>query len=188
MAKLKVFRTPIGFHDAYVAAPSQKAALQAWGAEADLFARGLAEKVDDADLTREPLSKPGQVIRVRRGTDAQHFKALPERRANPARSGKKTEQPQAGAPTNRRQSARAEKARRSRPSRAAVDRAERAIAKIETSYRQALQAFAEKERALKDERKRLASDHDRALQKLTTARDAALAHYHRRVEEWAVGD
>jgi hypothetical protein len=26
VAKLKVFRTPIGFHDAYVAAPSQKAA------------------------------------------------------------------------------------------------------------------------------------------------------------------
>jgi hypothetical protein len=31
-AKLKVFRTPIGFHDAYVAAPSQKAALEAWEA------------------------------------------------------------------------------------------------------------------------------------------------------------
>jgi hypothetical protein len=30
MAKLKVFRTPIGFHDAYVAAPSKKAALAAW--------------------------------------------------------------------------------------------------------------------------------------------------------------
>lgn len=29
--KLKVYRTPIGFHDAYVAAPSQKAALKAWG-------------------------------------------------------------------------------------------------------------------------------------------------------------
>ena len=40
--KLKVFRTPIGFHDAYVAAPSQKAALQAWGTDTDLFARGVA--------------------------------------------------------------------------------------------------------------------------------------------------
>ncbi len=32
--KLKVFRTPAGFHDAYVAAPSRKAALAAWGADA----------------------------------------------------------------------------------------------------------------------------------------------------------
>ena len=34
MPKLKVYRTPIGFHDAYVAAPSQKAALDAWGSDA----------------------------------------------------------------------------------------------------------------------------------------------------------
>ena len=40
MAKLKVFRTPIGFHDAYVAAPSRAAALRAWGADTDLFSTG----------------------------------------------------------------------------------------------------------------------------------------------------
>ena len=39
--KLKVYCTPVGFHDAYVAAPSQKAALQAWGAKTNLFAQGL---------------------------------------------------------------------------------------------------------------------------------------------------
>ena len=55
MAKLKVFRTPTGFHDAYVAAPSRKAALAAWGAEADLFARGTAEEVTDA---RQALVNP----------------------------------------------------------------------------------------------------------------------------------
>ncbi|MCP2775198.1 hypothetical protein, partial [Salmonella enterica] len=53
-AKLKVYRTPIGFHDAYVAAPSQKAALQAWGSDADLFARGVAEQVADPALMEEP--------------------------------------------------------------------------------------------------------------------------------------
>jgi hypothetical protein len=36
-ARLKVFRTPIGFHDAYIAAPSQKAALEAWGSDKDIF-------------------------------------------------------------------------------------------------------------------------------------------------------
>ena len=55
-AKLKVFRTPIGFHDAYVAAPSQKAAMEAWGSGTDLFARGEAELVTDPALTAEPVA------------------------------------------------------------------------------------------------------------------------------------
>jgi hypothetical protein len=65
--QLKVFRTSTGFHDAYVAAPSQKAALEAWGADANLFARGVAEQVTDAALMAEPLKHPGEVIRVSRG-------------------------------------------------------------------------------------------------------------------------
>lgn len=75
MANLKVFRTPAGFHDAYVAAPSQKAALKAWGSEADLFARGIAEKVTDPKLMEAPArkarsfyqGKPGQRGRSFRG-------------------------------------------------------------------------------------------------------------------------
>jgi len=65
--KLKVYRTPIGFHDAYVAAPSQKAALEAWGSDANLFAHGLAEVVTDEALTREPLEHPGKIIKRLRG-------------------------------------------------------------------------------------------------------------------------
>ena len=77
MAKaLKVFRTPIGFHDAYVAAPSMKAALAAWGASTNLFAAGAAEVVTDPKLTKEPLARPGEVIRKPRGTDAEHVRAL----------------------------------------------------------------------------------------------------------------
>lgn len=30
-AKLRLYQTALGFHDAYVAAPSKKAALEAWG-------------------------------------------------------------------------------------------------------------------------------------------------------------
>jgi hypothetical protein len=78
--KLKVFRTAIGFHDAYVAAPSRKAALAAWGADADLFARGVAEEVTDAKLIKAPLARPGEVIRVSRGDLTEHLKALPKRR------------------------------------------------------------------------------------------------------------
>lgn len=82
--KLKVFRTAIGFHDAYVAAPSRKAALDAWGANADLFARAVAEKVTDAKLMKAPLAKPGEVIRVSRGGLSEHLKALPKRKRRQA--------------------------------------------------------------------------------------------------------
>src|SRR4051812_49400405 len=79
--KLKVFRMPIGFEDAYVAAPSRKAALEAWGAEHDQFARGVAEEVTDPKLMREPLARPGQVIRKSRGDFASQLKAIPRGRA-----------------------------------------------------------------------------------------------------------
>ncbi|MDN4633324.1 hypothetical protein QCD71_17510 [Sphingomonas sp. PsM26] len=74
---LKVFRTPIGFHDAYVAAPTKKAALEAWGSTHDLFARGVAEIVTDPALTEEPLAAPGKVIKRSRGTTAEQIAALP---------------------------------------------------------------------------------------------------------------
>ncbi|WP_404479149.1 hypothetical protein [Novosphingobium sp. BL-52-GroH] len=77
MAKrpLKVFRTSIGFHDAYVATTSRKATLEAWGAGSDLFASGAAEPVNDASLVKAPLAQPGVVIRVARGSTAQHLAA-----------------------------------------------------------------------------------------------------------------
>jgi hypothetical protein len=74
--KLKVFRTPIGFHDAYVAVPSQKAALEAWGADSNLFAQGIAEVVTDAALAEAALARPGEVIRVARGSAEEHVRAL----------------------------------------------------------------------------------------------------------------
>jgi hypothetical protein len=74
--KLKVFKTTIGFHDAYVAAPSQKAALAAWGSDHNLFATGAAEQISDAALTAEPLAKPGEVIKKVRGSVGDHLAAL----------------------------------------------------------------------------------------------------------------
>src|SRR3990170_4517223 len=78
--KLKVFRTATGFHDAYVAAPSRKAALAAWGADADLFARGVAEQVTDPKLTAGPLARAGEVIKVSRGDLSAQLRALGPRR------------------------------------------------------------------------------------------------------------
>src|SRR5678815_113120 len=79
--KLKVFSTPIGFHDALVAAPSRKAALEAWGAGTNLFTQGSAHVVTDPKLTRLPLQNPGQVVKVLRGTHAEQLAALGKQEA-----------------------------------------------------------------------------------------------------------
>lgn len=94
--KLKVYRTAIGFHDAYVAAPSQKAALQAWGSDANLFSLGMAELVTDETLTKAPLETPGEVVKVTRGSAEDHYAALPTepaaRRGNKKRKGRRAHQ------------------------------------------------------------------------------------------------
>jgi hypothetical protein len=40
--KLKTYQTSLGFFDQAIAAPSMKAALEAWGADSNLFHQGAA--------------------------------------------------------------------------------------------------------------------------------------------------
>ncbi len=85
---LKVFRTPFGFHDAYVAAASQKAALEAWGSESNLFASGTAERVIEPELMKGPLDRPGEVIKVLRGSRDEQVAALGEAAGKPEKEGR----------------------------------------------------------------------------------------------------
>ncbi|GEM70272.1 hypothetical protein [Sphingomonas aquatilis] len=175
--KLKVFRTPIGFHDAYVAAPSQKAALQAWGTETDLFARGVAEQVTDAALMEEPLAHPGDVIRKTRGTVDDHMAALP---ANPKRKPPDaTDAPPA-------------KPRRTkpkpRPSRSKLDQAEQAIEEAEQRYDVARRDLAAREAALRKERQALENDRDRERERLETARADQERRYREAMAAWRDGE
>lgn len=81
--KLKVYRAVARFHDVYVAATSRKAALAAWGADTDLFSAGMAEEVKDPDLAAPALKKPGQVLKLKRGTREQWSEAVrPVRQRN----------------------------------------------------------------------------------------------------------
>jgi hypothetical protein len=61
--KLKTFQTSIGFYDLAVAAPSMKAALEAWGAGSNLFHQGLARETDDPAVVEATMSKPGMVLK-----------------------------------------------------------------------------------------------------------------------------
>ena len=47
--KLKTYETSLGFFDLAIAAPSMKAALEAWGADSNLFHQGAAKQSEDPD-------------------------------------------------------------------------------------------------------------------------------------------
>jgi colicin import membrane protein len=60
--KLKTYQTSVGY-DLAIAAPSMKAALEAWGAGSNLFHQGMATETDDPDVVAATMAKPGVVLR-----------------------------------------------------------------------------------------------------------------------------
>jgi hypothetical protein len=67
--KLKTYQTSLGFFDLAIAAPSMKAALEAWGADSNLFHQGAAKESDDPDVIAATTKKPGVVLRRPVGSD-----------------------------------------------------------------------------------------------------------------------
>jgi colicin import membrane protein len=55
--KLKVYRTALGFFDQAIAAPSMKAALEAWGSNSNLFYQGAARETDDPEIVAATATK-----------------------------------------------------------------------------------------------------------------------------------
>lgn len=67
--KLKVFQTSLGFFDQAIAAPSMKAALEAWGADSNLFHQGAAKETTDPEIVAATMAKPGVVLKRPVGSD-----------------------------------------------------------------------------------------------------------------------
>jgi colicin import membrane protein len=61
--KLKVYQTSLGFYDLAIAAPSMKAALEAWGSNMNLFHQSLARLTEDSKIVAVAMAKPGVVLR-----------------------------------------------------------------------------------------------------------------------------
>jgi hypothetical protein len=173
--KLKVFVTPIGFHDAYVAAPSRKAALEAWGADANIFAQGIAEQVTDPKLMEEPLERPGKVIRRLRGSHDEHVAEL-------AKTESKKKSPTPTPPLKRR----GEKAkpRVPKPSRDELDAAEEALERAEKKHRKTLSKIDEQVRKLERERRDLQRKHERERDRLAEDVEKARSAYERAMRAW----
>jgi hypothetical protein len=171
--KLKVFRTPIGFHDAYVAAPSRKAALEAWGASADLFARGIAEEVTDTRLMAEPLKRPGEVIRVSRGDLQAQLKALgPKKRPAAKGAAKATPEPES-APTAK------------APRRDKVDTAEAALERARESQANERAALERQREEIEGKLEVLESRQGKELARLEARVEKAKADYRAALEKWS---
>jgi hypothetical protein len=71
MVRLKLFKATSGFRDSYVAATSQSAALEAWGARTDLFAMGAAEQIDDPGILAPASKKPGNISQRKRAAGSE---------------------------------------------------------------------------------------------------------------------
>jgi len=187
--QLKVYRTPIGFHDAYVAAPSQKAALEAWGSDADLFARGVAERVDDPELMREPLAHPGEVIRRSRGTASEQIAALPKKPPPPPRRRQQeTAEPVLRKPARARSAAPAKSAKAEKPARpgpkpkpdaAALRAAEQKLEEADARHKLERAALIRRQADLDRERRRIEQQHDAERAKLEREVDKEQSAYDR---------
>ncbi|MFC3443926.1 hypothetical protein ACFOKF_22515 [Sphingobium rhizovicinum] len=172
-SRLKLFRTPIGFHDAYVAAPSQKAALKAWGADADLFARGIAERVDDPMLLAQAAEQPGTVIKRARGTAEEHL-AFAGKRAKTAprkANGRAKVEPPLAKP-------------RPRPSRKALDLAEQKLAAHQQSVQTRIAELEEERACIGAQIAQVRKEERGQAGKFQTAVDKARAKYEDALDQW----
>lgn len=164
MAKrpLKIFKTPIGFHDAYVAAPSRKAALAAWGAGTDLFSAGIAEEVKEATKDgKAALARPGEVVRVKRGGGKE------EERGPRIKSGVTQKSK-----------------RKAKPSRAALEKAEAALAALDAKQAAERAELAKQEQALARRRRAQEERHAEARAKAQARLEAAEDRYRSALRDW----
>ncbi|MFS0773947.1 hypothetical protein [Sphingomonas sp. 1P08PE] len=180
--RLKVFRTPIGFHDAYVAAPSRKAALAAWGSDRDLFARGIAELVTDPALSAEPLAQPGVVIRKSRGSAAEQLAAAPPPPSRPPEKPKR--QPDTAQPRRVTEKPPATPPPPPRPDRETLDEAEAAMTEAQARFDHEQRELSAQEALLARHRRQVERDHARELDRLTARRDRADRDYRIALADW----
>lgn len=169
---LKVFRTSAGFHDAYVAAPSRKAALAAWGANVDLFARGIAEQVTDPALTKAPLAQPGEVIMLSRGGLADQLKAMGPRKV--AAKAKKT----AAAPAKPKRASKP-------PSRAKLDAAEKALEQAGAAQAAEIGKLERERDRIEQRIEKLRAKHEKDRRALERKRNAERDAYRDALDRWS---
>jgi colicin import membrane protein len=194
--KLKVYQTSIGFFDLAVAAPSMKAAAEAWGADPDIFKRGFAKQTEDPKVVEATIATPGVVLRRPVGShgDFTEKAALPKApeggrqapqdRAERADAGKKPDT-KSDEKAKRNVTAALEKEKRNAAAALEKEKRDAAAALEKEKKRQALdraKAEAERERA-KKQRERMVAKADAAFERARSRHDDAMDSIRQRREE-----
>jgi type IV secretory pathway VirB10-like protein len=178
MPKLKAFTTTAGFFDLAVAAPSMKAALEAWGAGSNLFHQGFAKESRDFDVVTATMAQPGVVLRRQVGTNGQFTRDAtvsdsfvgrdnpPKRKTTPAppkSADRKTDRKAALAYAKQAERRERQKRQEEVAQQKERERREKAIAAAESSLQQAEEAH---DQAVKDiEKAQVALDRKAADEK-----------------------
>lgn len=165
--QLKVYCTEVGFHDAYVAVPNMKAALQAWGARVDLFHQQAARIVTDPELTAEPLARPGEIVLKPRGSIERHLQA----------AGHATKADVECGPAPRRRN-------RPLPSRAKLQAARSASLAAERQFGEELAELEREAAALRERRAKAVAAQEKQMSRLKDRLDKAQADYDAALAEW----
>jgi colicin import membrane protein len=183
--KLKVYQTSIGFFDLAVAAPSMKAAAEAWGADPDIFKRGFAKQTEDPKVVEATIATPGVVLRRPVGSHGEFTekavlpKAPEGRRPAPQDRAKRADTAQ------KRDTKSDEKARRNAAAALEKEKRNAAAALEEEKKRQVLdraKAEAERERA-KKQREQMIAKADAAFERARSRHDDAVDAIRQRREE-----
>ena len=159
--KLKTYQTSVGFFDMAIAAPSMKAALEAWGSKSNLFHQGFAKEADDPEVVAATMAKPGVILRRPVGSDGpfkedadlpsnlsgEKVKGKPHQRRGRHAVGKVDDQAarkaavKAALAYEKEQSQRESRRRKEEAARAkARERREHAVAKAEAAFEEAERA------------------------------------------------
>ncbi len=167
--KLKVFQAQFGFFDTVVAAPSQAAALRAWGTHQNLFASGEARVATDAAAAAAALAHPETPLRRAVGSGDPYQlepKSLPK-------------VPDAPKPKSARPAAKAEPAAAAEPApdRRRLDAAEAALRKLNEARKREEADFRRRQDALDKETAKAQSAYADCLEAAMAAVEAARQAY-----------
>ena len=155
--KLKTYTTSAGFFDLAVAAPSMKAALEAWGSKNNLFQHGFAKVSEDPKIVAATMAHPGVVLRRPVGSTgafSEHAQLPTDLPVNNAKGGKAKH-----APAKR-------SAKRPEPPTKAVD---------DKTAREAARAFEKEQKRRDSERRREEANRQRERERRERAIAAAEA-------------
>jgi hypothetical protein len=164
MPKLKVYEAEIdGLHQWVVAAPNQRAALDAFGVHQDLFAQGLA-RVSDDPQAQAATEQPGVPLRRAKGSKGDF---------TPADIGGSDVWAQAAAAMP----GGGKKAKPKPPSRAKLDKAEAALEEFEERSSRELEEIAHARAALEAREGRLREAQAAKREQLSKAVEEARADF-----------